>query len=41
MSPRVSVVMAIHNRAPLVGRAIASVRDQSLLDWEVTLYRVT
>ena len=34
MSPRVSVVMATHNRAQLVGRAIASVRGQSLVDWE-------
>ena len=35
MSPRVSVVMATHNRAQLVGRAIASVRGQSLVDWEM------
>jgi hypothetical protein len=27
--------MAIHNRAQLVGRAIASVRGQSFLDWEM------
>ena len=35
MSPRVSVVMATHNRAQLVGRAIASVQGQSLLYWEM------
>jgi glycosyltransferase involved in cell wall biosynthesis len=35
MSPRVSVVMATYNRAQLVGRAIASVRGQSLVDWEM------
>ena len=34
-----SAVMATHNRAQLVGRAIASVRGQSLLDWEMSAER--
>jgi len=38
MSPRVSVVMATYNRTQLVGRAIASVRGQSFLDWEMIVW---
>lgn len=33
--PRVSVIVPTHNRARLLGRALASVRAQTLTDWEL------
>ena len=33
--PTVSVILPVHNREALVGRAIASVRAQSFTDWEL------
>src|SRR5712692_10027197 len=35
--PRVTVVIPTYNRAPLLGRALASVRRQTLTDFEVVV----
>lgn len=37
MSPRISVVMPLHNRAAVVGRAIESVLGQALADFELII----
>lgn len=37
MSPQISVNIITHNRAHLIGRAIQSVLDQSLTEWEAII----
>lgn len=37
MSPDITVMMPVHNRADLIGRAIESVQNQTLTSWELVI----